>query len=218
MAKTLQEVQNENKSITKQLSKCVSNESAVSKNYEELNARYVRLLTENKTMKENILGNKVMNIIPKMKSTLDSCKIIAKKLQGFQKEMYKYPLDPQINKSIIPYGYGTWVYDQIYDGSKPEGFISLKNGKVTVKPGLFKDSLTEWNQKATSFPYTQIYSYCGDIEMYCRGSGQSDSSAPCIKANGYEAPKNKPYLEDAFLVTFPGECYASRYLASFIPC
>lgn len=124
----------------------------------------------------------------------------------------------QNSKDIIPYGYGTWVYDQEYDGNISEGSISLKNVKVNVKPGLFQDAITEWNQKATGFPYTQIYSYGGDIEMYCRGSGQSDSSAPCIKANGYEAPKNKPYLEDAFLVTFPGECYASRYLASFIPC
>ena len=48
MAKTFQEVQNENRAIAKQLSKCVINESVVSKNFEELNARYVRLLAENK--------------------------------------------------------------------------------------------------------------------------------------------------------------------------
>jgi hypothetical protein len=109
----------------------------------------------------------------------------------------------QNSKDIIPYGYGTWVYDQEYDGNISEGSIPLKNGKVNVKPGLFKDAITEWNQKATGFPYTQIYSYGGDIEMYCRGSGQSDQTAPCTKANGYVSPPTKD-LTDGFIVTFPG--------------
>lgn len=109
----------------------------------------------------------------------------------------------QDNKDIIPYGYGTWVYDQEYDGNISEGSISLKNGKENVKPGLFKDVITEWNQKATGFPYTQIFSYGGDIEMYCRGSGQSDQTAPCIKANGYVSPPTKD-LTDGFIVTFTG--------------
>ena len=112
-------------------------------------------------------------------------------------------VNSQNSKDIIPYGYGTWVYDQEYDGNISEGSISLKNGKVNVKPGLFKDAITEWNQKATGFPYTQIFSYGGDIEIYCRGSGQSDQTAPCTKANGYVSPPTKD-LTDGFIVTFPG--------------
>lgn len=110
----------------------------------------------------------------------------------------------QNSKDIIPFGYGTWVYDQEYDGNISEGSISLKNGKINVKPGLFKDVITEWNQKATGFPYTQIFSYGGDIEMYCRGSGQSLPTDPCTIVNGYKHPDGKPDLKDAFLVTFPG--------------
>jgi len=101
----------------------------------------------------------------------------------------------QTNKDIIPYGYGTWVYDKIYRDKEdtsplPEGTLEIKPGNY-VKPGLFKDAITEWNQKATFFPYTQIYSYGGDIEMYCRGSGESELSDPCTV--------------DRFVVTFPGE-------------
>ena len=38
--------------------------------------------------------------------------------------------------------------------------------------------------------------------MYCRGSGESDKTDPCIKANGFKSDKG---LEDGFVVTFPGE-------------
>ncbi len=113
----------------------------------------------------------------------------------------------QINKNttpIIPYGYGTWVYDKIYKDNVsplPDGTLQIKPGNY-VKPGLFKDAITAWNQKATGFPYTQVYSYGGDIEMYCRGSGESTTSDPCIKANGFKSDKG---LEDGFVVTFPGE-------------
>jgi hypothetical protein len=113
--------------------------------------------------------------------------------------------DSQINKNttpIIPYGYGTWVYDKIYSTPVPgDGTIEIKPGNF-VKPGLFKDAITAWNQKATGFPYTQVYSYGGDIEMYCRGSGESDKTDPCIKANGFKSDKG---LEDGFVVTFPGD-------------
>ena len=37
MAKSFKELQNENKAITKQLSKCAVNESIISKNYKKLN-------------------------------------------------------------------------------------------------------------------------------------------------------------------------------------
>ena len=62
--------------------------------------------------------------------------------------------DSQINKNttpIIPYGYGTWVYDKIFrdkdDTSPlPDGTLQIKPGNY-VKPGLFKDAITAWNQK-----------------------------------------------------------------------
>ena len=107
----------------------------------------------------------------------------------------------QNNKNIIPFGYGTWVYDEEYGDDISAGSIALKHGKF-VKSGLFKDTITAWNNQAKGFPYTQIFSYGGDIEMYCRGSGQSHTADPCIKANGYTSKKG---LEDAFLVTFPGD-------------
>jgi hypothetical protein len=114
--------------------------------------------------------------------------------------------DSQTNKDIIPYGYGTWVYDKIFrdkDDTSPlaDGTLEIKPGNF-VKPGLFKDAITAWNQKATAFPYTQVYSYGGDIEMYCRGSGESAKTDPCIKANGFKSDKG---LEDGFVVTFPGD-------------
>eukprot|EP00919_Chromeraceae_sp_WS-2016_P068265 GHVR01161717.1.p1 GENE.GHVR01161717.1~~GHVR01161717.1.p1 ORF type:complete len:402 (+),score=48.76 GHVR01161717.1:295-1500(+) len=109
----------------------------------------------------------------------------------------------QNSKDIIPFGYGTWVYDEEYGDDISAGSIALKHGKF-VKSGLFKDTITAWNEKATGFPYTQIFSYGGDIEMYCRGSGQSDQTTPCTKANGYVSPPGKD-LTDGFLVTFPGD-------------
>ena len=93
MEKTLQEVQNENKAIKKQLSKCVGNESAVSKRYEELNTRYERLLEENKNMKYNVQTNKMTDIIPKIKSALDICKNTDAEYQLCQKELHQYSLE-----------------------------------------------------------------------------------------------------------------------------
>ena len=92
------------------------------------------------------------------------------------------------NKSIIPYGNGAWIYDKIWSGDLPDGTITVK--KNHIKPGLFKDAITEYNNKATGFPITEVFPYGGDIEMYCRGSGESKTSDPCNK--------------DGLLITFPG--------------
>ena len=100
MEKTLQEVQNENKAITKQLSKCVGNESIVNKNYEELNVRYERLLEENKNIKGNIQANKMTEIIPKIKSALEICKNTDAEYKVCQKEFYQYSLE---NRKIKEY-------------------------------------------------------------------------------------------------------------------
>lgn len=92
------------------------------------------------------------------------------------------------NKSIIPYGNGAWIYDKIWSGDLPDGTITVK--KNHIKPGLFRDAITEYNNKATGFPITQVFPYGGDIEMYCRGSGESKTSDACNK--------------DSLLITFPG--------------
>ena len=92
------------------------------------------------------------------------------------------------NQSIIPYGNGAWIYDKIWSGDLPDGTITVK--KNHIKPGLFRDAITEHNNKATGFPITQPFSYGGDIEMYCRGSGGSATSDPCNS--------------DGLLITFPG--------------
>jgi hypothetical protein len=101
MARTLQEVQNENRAITKQLSKCVINESVVSKNFEELNVRHIRLLAENETMKENILVNKMMDMIPKMQSTLEICKNTDKEYQVCKQEFYQCSLENSKMKRYV---------------------------------------------------------------------------------------------------------------------
>ena len=107
MARTLQEVQNENKAITRQLSKCVGNESTVSKNYEELNVRYARLLEENKNIKGNIQANKMTEIIPKIKSALEICKNTDAEYKVCQKEFYQYSLENSkikeyVEKELVP--------------------------------------------------------------------------------------------------------------------
>ncbi len=84
-----------------------------------------------------------------------------------------------VGQYIIPYRYGAWVYDKAYADILPTPF---------TQPGLFVKELTLYNNKATAFPITQIFVYGGDIEMYCRGSGESD---PCIKSK--------------VLTTYPGE-------------
>ena len=123
MAKSLQEVQNENKSIIKQLSKCVSSESAISKSYEALNAKYARLLEENKNIKVNIQANKMTEIIPKIKSVLDSCKITEEKLQVCQKEKSeKYLENSKIKQYVAEKLVAKYNKEECKDSCYPADF------------------------------------------------------------------------------------------------
>ena len=123
MAKSLQEVQNENKSIIKQLSKCVSSESDISKSYEALNAKYARLLEENKNIKGNIQANKMTEIIPKIKSVLDSCKITEEKLQVCQKEKSeKYLENSKIKQYVAEKLVAKYNKEECKDSCYPADF------------------------------------------------------------------------------------------------
>ena len=115
MAKSFKELQNENKSITKQLSKCVEHEAKVSKEYKEL--LNVSQKTRDASHANTTQADKVLGIVPRIKNALESCKIVDKALQECKNNKYLYYSGSQTNKDIIPiipYGYGTWVYDKIY--------------------------------------------------------------------------------------------------------
>ncbi|KTD19090.1 hypothetical protein [Legionella jordanis] len=73
------------------------------------------------------------------------------------------------------YGNGTWVYDTTYDS----------NGRKTgSKPGLFAANINQYNNIAgAGHKITQIFSYGGDMEMFCKGSGGASSSTPCTASN-----------------------------------
>ena len=79
MAKSFNELKSENKAITNQLSQCVLNKAVIDKNYKKLNTKYEKILEENKQIKNSGQFNKVLDIIPKIKSVLDSCKITDRK-------------------------------------------------------------------------------------------------------------------------------------------
>jgi len=81
MEQSLQEIQNEKKSVTKQLSKCIDNETAIKKDYKELNLKYEKLLE---------------NIIPRINSVLEVCKNTDKEFRVCKQEYYK--CSSEINK------------------------------------------------------------------------------------------------------------------------
>jgi hypothetical protein len=224
----LSKVENANltckKELTTQLSKVKNANSIIEGCKEELGAHVSRLENTNKTFeqeslkqKENFLriekelattrGNLSKNVNATCEMELADTKEKVNELMNLHAAQ-KHQLDQRclenknIIPTIIPYGNGAWLYDEVYAPHIPGDAIELKDGKVHVKPGLFKNTLTAWNKQAEGFPITQVFSYGGDIEMYCRGSGESQTSDPCIKANGFKSDKG---LEDGFVVTFPGE-------------
>jgi hypothetical protein len=71
MAKSFNELKSENKAITNQLSQCVLNKAVIDKNYKKLNTKYEKILEENKQIKNSEQFNKVLDIIPKIKSVQD---------------------------------------------------------------------------------------------------------------------------------------------------
>ncbi len=81
-------------------------------------------------------------------------------------------------ETIVPSGNGTWTYD---------------TAKPAPKPGEFVQNITIYNGMAPGHEITQVFYYGGDIEMYCRGSGDSDPSTPCNAENlfSYYNPDNQ---------------------------
>jgi hypothetical protein len=73
-------------------------------------------------------------------------------------------------------GNGTWIYDaQFLDGP---------DGAAYSKAGLWSTNLNSYNQAArTGSKITQFFTYGGDLEMYCRGSGEAELNAPCTSKN-----------------------------------
>lgn len=74
--------------------------------------------------------------------------------------------------SIVPFGNGAWTYDTTYTTLATKG---------PNHAGLFASAIKQYNESATpGHTIDQIFSYGGDIEMYCAGSGGSDPSEPCL--------------------------------------
>lgn len=62
---------------------------------------------------------------------------------------------------------GTWAYDKTY---------SL----FGFKAGLWATNINQYNTSAQAgHKLTQVFSYGGDMEMYCQGSGGSSTGTPC---------------------------------------
>lgn len=93
--------------------------------------------------------------------------------------------------NVIPYGNGTWAYDSVYGAKK------TTNKKLTeINPGLFADNIEKYNEKADpKHQMNEIFSYGGDLEMYCLGAGGSLPITPCFPENlflfAYYNPGNK---------------------------
>lgn len=75
------------------------------------------------------------------------------------------------NNNIIPKGNGAWVYDQTYNA---------QGTPLMPKAGLFVDAIKQYNAGAgDEHTINQVFSYGGNLEMYCAGSGESDPGTEC---------------------------------------
>lgn len=94
--------------------------------------------------------------------------------------------------AAIPIANSTWAYDTIYNN---------KGKSVSTDPGLFAQDIDNYNAAALpGHKVTQIFSYGGDLEMYCQGSGGSQPSTPCTDQTlyaGYDADSTKAYYDAA---------------------
>lgn len=97
---------------------------------------------------------------------------------------------------------GAWVYDSTYDSS---------GNRTGVQPGLFSSNINSYNSMAgTGHKLTQLFSYGGDMEMYCRGSGGSSTSTACTSSNMqayYNAQSTKAYYDAAKNTANPVQMY-----------
>lgn len=67
--------------------------------------------------------------------------------------------------------HSAYLYDFIYD---------VDGKKIGHQPGLYANEILEYNAYAgESHSLNRLYSYGGDMEMYCHGSGGSDKNTPC---------------------------------------
>ncbi|WP_419420521.1 hypothetical protein ACNVED_04260 [Legionella sp. D16C41] len=87
------------------------------------------------------------------------------------------------------YGNGAWVYDATYDGS---------GHRTGIQPGLFATTINQYNAIAgVGHKLTQLFTYGGDMEMNCKGSGGSSPTTPCTANNmnaSYIAQSTAAYL------------------------
>jgi len=68
---------------------------------------------------------------------------------------------------------GVWAYDAVYNS----------NGKrIGISPGLYANQIINFNA-TTNNKIAQVYSYGGNLKMYCEGSGGSSPSTPCNDSN-----------------------------------
>lgn len=73
--------------------------------------------------------------------------------------------------AAIPTGNGTWSYDALYNN---------QGRRIGFQAGLFAANINQYNAAAKAgHRITQIFSYGGDMEMYCQGSGGSSTNTPC---------------------------------------
>jgi len=74
-------------------------------------------------------------------------------------------------KAAVPNGNAAYLFDFQYDA---------KGDKKGHQPGLFAAKINEYNRTADNPHHiTQLFSYAGDMEMFCRGSANTRKSKAC---------------------------------------
>lgn len=100
--------------------------------------------------------------------------------------------------SSNPIGNGTWAYDSLYNNA---------GKKIGQKPGLFANLINDYNLSAEiGHKITQVFSYGGDMEMYCQGSGESDPNETCTSKNMliyYDSSSTTAYYAAAYKTSDP---------------
>ncbi len=85
------------------------------------------------------------------------------------------PASPVVYK-LRPKGNGTWLYDaQFSDGP---------TGAAYTKAGLWAKHINDYNKGARAgSKIDQLFTYGGNLEMYCLGSGESSPGTACNSKN-----------------------------------
>ncbi len=83
---------------------------------------------------------------------------------------------PSPNTGVRTYGNGTWLYDA--------QFLNGPTGPAYTKGGLWATKINTYNEAARSASkLNQLFTYGGDLEAYCRGSGGSLAGEACTSKN-----------------------------------